>query len=66
MIDFGVDTSFIGMTCSSANVKMSCEDARTLGNPGKRNPAEETQESKGLFGLPAPARPQCATVQKLN
>jgi hypothetical protein len=65
-IDFDANNAFIGLTCSSGNVKMSCEDAETLGGPGARWPIEPGQETEGPFGFPLPPRTECAAVRNLN
>ncbi|WP_193370269.1 hypothetical protein [Pelagibius marinus] len=63
-IDFDANNDFIGLTCSSAIVKMSCKDAKALGEPGSRWPPEPSDKHKGPFGLPP--HTECAALQITN
>jgi hypothetical protein len=63
-IDFDANNDFIGLTCSSGIVKMSCKDAKALGEPGSRWPPEPSDKHKGPFGFPP--HTECATLQVTN
>ena len=65
-IDFDAAGKLIGLRCSGAMVKMSCEDARKLVDAETRRPAGITQQGESPFGLPVQPRAGCAALQGLN
>lgn len=66
-IDFDVNNGLIGLYCSSAIVKLSCEDAKQLVDASNPRPAEIAEGPETLFdGLPLPRPNECAAVQNLD